>query len=261
MIKISEALGYEPIDIHSHFDHDVVGDRKQRLGTAAWQVHKCELDFVKEGYDIVGIGCGGFSTFASLSEANAYAENEYLYELAQKTDWIYQWVTIDPKQDALFEQYKRMMDSPKTLGIKTHPWLNYNILEYADKLFSFANELGATVLMHNVEVPAMAGFVNKYPNMKLIIAHIAGEEWIDAIANAKHGNIYVDTSGGMSALNNVIERAVERVGADNILFGTDTYSTGFQLGRIAWARISESDKKKILRDNAIKLFPKAFGNI
>jgi len=261
MIKISEILGYQPIDIHSHLDHGVEGDRRQRVGNSAWQVHKCELDFIKEGYDIVGISCGAFSTFSSLSEVHAYEENEYLYELAQKTDWIYQWIAIDPKQDELFEQYKIMMASPKTLGIKLHTWHNYDIIEYADKIFSFANKLGATVLMHNVCIPDMVNFANKYPDMKLIIAHIAGEEWIDAINNAKHKNIYVDTSGGMSALNNVIERAVERVGADNILFGTDTYSTGFQVGRIAWARISDADKKKILRDNAKRLFPRAFGEI
>jgi hypothetical protein len=30
------------------------------------------------------------------------------------------------------------------------------------------------------------------------------------------------------------------------------------MGRIAWADISDSDKKKILRDNAIEMFPKCF---
>ncbi len=36
--------------------------------------------------------------------------------------------------------------------------------------------------------------------------------------------------------------------------------TAFQVGRIAWARISEEDKKKILRGNTKRLFPKTFEN-
>jgi predicted TIM-barrel fold metal-dependent hydrolase len=48
------------------------------------------------------------------------------------------------------------------------------------------------------------------------------------------------------------------VGAEKILFGTDTYSAAFQASRIAFARISDEDKRLILRENAKKLFPEAF---
>jgi predicted TIM-barrel fold metal-dependent hydrolase len=58
-----------------------------------------------------------------------------------------------------------------------------------------------------------------------------------------------------------VEYAVKTVGAEKILFGTDTYSAAFQTGRVAFARISDEDKKKILRDNAIKLFPRAFSDL
>jgi predicted TIM-barrel fold metal-dependent hydrolase len=104
----------------------------------------------------------------------------------------------------------------------------------------------------------MPAFADKYPNMKLIIAHLGNDVFMDAVAAAKHGNIYVDTSGSASHGNNVVERAVKRIGAEHILFGTDGYSSAFQLARIAWADISDSDKKKILRDNALALFPGVF---
>ena len=258
-MKISEVLGYEAIDIHSHLDHGVDGDRSTIVSPDQRTVHKCELDFLKEGYDRVGICCGAFSTFASLRKPESLiAENEYVHQLALDNDWVYQWVALDPRQDGSFAQAERMMAHGKVLGIKIHPWHGYDLLEWGDKIFSFADELGAVVLMHNVEVPRMPEFANKYRNMKLIVAHIGSEDHIDAIANARHGNIYVDTSGGASNLNNVIEHAVERVGADNILFGTDTYSPAFQMGRIAWAGISEYDKRKILRENAERLFGKVF---
>ena len=104
----------------------------------------------------------------------------------------------------------------------------------------------------------MPAFADKYPDMKLIIAHLGNDTFMKAVVAAKHGNIYVDTSGSASHANNVIERAVDRIGAEHILFGTDGYSSAFQLARIAWADISDTDKKKILRDNAIAMFPGIF---
>ena len=81
---------------------------------------------------------------------------------------------------------------------------------------------------------------------------------IDAIKAAKHGNIYTDTSGVLSSLNNVIEYATECVGSEKILFGTDSYSPTHQYSRIALARISQSDKENIFYKNAIRLFPNVF---
>jgi len=54
----------------------------------------------------------------------------------------------------------------------------------------------------------------------------------------------------------MVEYAYSRVGADRILFGTDTYSAAFQRGRIEFALIPREDKQKILRDNSLRLFAK-----
>lgn len=50
--------------------------------------------------------------------------------------------------------------------------------------------------------------------------------------------------------------AVEKVGSEKIFFGTDTYSCGFQTGRILFARIRDKDKENILYLNAKRHFPK-----
>ena len=49
---------------------------------------------------------------------------------------------------------------------------------------------------------------------------------------------------------------VEKLGADRILFGTDFVWIGapFQLGAIAYADISDEDKRKIFGLNALRLF-------
>lgn len=183
----------------------------------------------------------------------------YLHNLIDEKEWVYQWVVIDPRQKATYEQAEKMLAHPKVLGIKIHPdYHKYNILDYADELFAFANEHKTAVLMHPQHILQMPQFADKFPDMKLIIAHLHLKEYVDTIKNAKHGNIYTDTSGGASNLNNIIEYAVKQVGSQKILFGTDTYSFAFQFGRIALSDLSFEEKEDILWRNATQLFPKAF---
>lgn len=75
-----------------------------------------------------------------------------------------------------------MLKCGKTVGIKLHPKNHgYDILEQGDKLLSFAHELGAVVQMHPMANPHMPAFADKYPNMKLIIAHLESNTFIDAM--------------------------------------------------------------------------------
>ncbi len=257
MQSIAELLGYTPIDIHSHLDHGVPGDYRTVVKPETQHTHTMFPDALRQKYDAVGIGCSCFSTYASVSGcARIPEENRFLHQFVRETGWAYQWVVVHPTQPETFRQAEEMLKCGKTVGIKLHPKNHgYDILEHGDKLFSFAHALGAVVQMHPAEISQMPVFANKYPNMKLIIAHLGSDTYIDAVEAAKHRNIYVDTSGSASTKNHIIERAVSRIGAARILFGTDTYSPAFQLARIAWADISQADKKRILLDNAVELFP------
>ena len=257
MQKLSEILGYAPIDIHSHFNHGVLGDVVRGEEEVA---QKSDLDFLFGEYENIGIECGAFSTYASVLRSDRIAEeNDYLWHLAHKEEKIYQWVVLHPEQEKTFEQARKMLGDRKVLGIKLHSRAQgYDIEKHGDKLFSFANEMGATVVIHPDRTEILPDFCNKYPNMRLILAHLEGPLHVNAIKKAKHGNMFTDTSGGASYRNNVIEYAVQTIGAEKILFGTDTYSAAFQAGRIAFARISDVEKRMILRDNARRLFPHAF---
>lgn len=195
---------------------------------------------------------------AVLYTENIVSENEKLLSLSESSPEIYQWVVVDPRNDDTLSQAKALLGRPKTLGIKIHCTHGYDIVEYGDKLFSFAEEIGTTVLMHPSKISSMPALADKYPGMRLIIAHLATVEHVDAVLAAKHGNIFVDTSGGDSSKNSILEYAVSRIGSEKIYFGTDTYSAGFQYGRIAFSTIPDKDKENILYRNAERDFP-AFG--
>ena len=257
MIQIPR-FSHAPIDIHSHFNHGSPFDCPDDPPAA---MHNCDPDFIKSAYDHIGICAAGMSTYAAVLEHPEciVEENRYLYDLVRRTDWMYQWVVIDPRQSETYRQAEEILRSQKTLGIKIHPGCHgYDIEDYAEALFSFAAAHKTVMLMHPARIERMAFYADRYREMKLIIAHLGSVEHVDAIADAGHGNIYTDTSGGASNLNNVVEYAVERVGSEKIFFGTDTYSCAFQFGRIALSDLPFEDKENILWKNAVRLFPAAF---
>ncbi len=251
---------HSPIDVHSHFNHG------SKFDCPETEAHIRDINFIESVYRRVGVTQVGISTFASVTEPTCVSEeNEYLHRLIEEKDWVYQWVVIDPRQKETYAQAQRMLTHPKVLGIKLHPaYHGYRILDYAQELFAFANSQKTVVLIHpQYEISSMRPFADKCPDMKLILAHLDStrfQEYTDTIIYAEYGNIYTDTSGRASAANNVIEGAVQRVGSQKILFGTDTYSYAFQFGRIALSALSTEEKENILWKNATRLFPNAFSS-
>jgi hypothetical protein len=195
------------------------------------------------------------------------AANAHAATVVAETDGLLQWVVVDPTKPATYEQTEEMLQLPKCVGIKLHPEEHgYPIAEHGDAIFAFAARLHAVVLAHSSERNSLAAdyvrFANAYPEMKLIIAHL-GCGWDDdlthqvrAIQQSRHGNLFTDTSSARSITPNLIEWAVREIGAEPILFGTDTplYSAPMQRARIDHAEISELDKRLILAENAVRLF-------
>jgi predicted TIM-barrel fold metal-dependent hydrolase len=175
-------------------------------------------------------------------------------------------VIIDPNRPATYDQARQMLTQPRCVGIKIHPEEHiYPIRRHGDALFAFAAEHRAVVLSHSSERNSIAAdlafFADRYPEMTLILAHIGcgfdGDptHQVRAAAGCRHGNVYADTSSAQSIMPGLIELAVREMGADRILYGTDTplYFAPMQRARIDHADLPDEQKRMILRDNAVRL--------
>ena len=193
--------------------------------------------------------------------------NEDAARLLAEHDGLLQWVVVDPRKPATYEQADRMLKHEKCVGIKIHPEEHlYLVAEHGQRAFELAAKHGKAVLSHSGEknsLPAdLVGFANSMPETKLVLAHL-GCGWdgdlshqVRGIQASRHGNVYVDTSSGSSLIPGLIEWAVKEVGAERLLFGSDVpcYFTAMQRARIDYAEISEAEKRLILRANAVHLF-------
>ena len=199
-------------------------------------------------------------------ESDAAKGNNEAELLVPACPGLLQWVIIDPTNSATYVQAKEMLSRPHCMGIKIHPEEHvYPFREHGRRIFEFAAQWHAIVLTHSGHANSMpvdiVEVANDFPEVPVILAHIGCSDSSDrtlqvrAIQEATHGNVFADTSSAMSLTPGLIEWAVSEVGADRILFGTDTplYAASMQRARIDLADISDTAKRKILRENAQKL--------
>ncbi|MCG8615425.1 MAG: amidohydrolase family protein, partial [Desulfobacterales bacterium] len=145
--------------------------------------------------------------------------------LAEHPDRFLGWVFVNPKgnKDPLKEM-DIWMDHPGFIGVKAHPfWHRYApkaLIPVAEK----AAEKGMPLLIH-------PGFgvhgdflplADELPELKLILAHAGfpcyGDTW-EIIK--RRPNIYVDLSADAYVDDKVTRNAVEALGSDRCLFGSD----------------------------------------
>ena len=260
-----ETCQISAIDIHSHVGpaHGNMPDNCIENGSVPYLLRTMELANIAISVNS--------SRYALMPRGSGYCVegNRQMVDLAEQYAKVYFWVIIDPHETETFAQAADLLQHPKALGVKIHPEEHeYSLLELGDKLFAFAAKHHAPLLGHSGAECCMpeiySFFAEQYPEIPVIAAHLGSSfdadpnHHIRSILNNQTGNLYTDTSSIRSMLSNLLEYAVGMIGADHILFGTDSsnYFSPCQRVRIDGAAISRFDKYQILRGNALKLFAK-----
>ena len=197
---------------------------------------------------------------------DAAAGNEEAARVVPATEGLLQWVVVNPLQPATYDQADEMLQHPKCVGIKIHPVEHgYPITEHGREIFAFAAKHRAVVSTHSGEDKCLPDefvpFADEFPEVRLILAHNGFSQdgdlsrQVRAIQASRHGNVFTDTSSSKSIMPGLHEWAAKEVGADHILYGTDTplYFAPMQRARIDHADLSDADKRLILHDNAARL--------
>jgi predicted TIM-barrel fold metal-dependent hydrolase len=149
------------------------------------------------------------------------------------------------------------------VGIKFHPWLqdfpaNSGLLQ---PVYEQASRYRLPILFHTGTPPyaqpaQVAQWASDYPDVQFIIGHFGKLLWLDAVRSAmQHPNIYLETSGAQVS---DLETAVDLLGADRIVFGTDLPIGGAAAGRwnldkIRATPISDKAKQRLLGSNILEI--------
>ncbi len=177
---------------------------------------------------------------------------------------------VNPALDSTIDTLKKAVEEDDAKGIKLWVATTCNSPQ-VNKVAEFAIDHDLPILIHTFHkyhlqladestgehVAALAG---RYPEAKLIMAHLGGDAYHGLKCIRNHKNVWTDVSGS-NFRNGDVEYAVKIVGEDRILFGTDAFSMPFHtnIGKVDGAAISEQAKEKIFWKNAFRLFGEELG--
>lgn len=169
------------------------------------------------------------------------------------------------------EEMKRYLPLPNCMGIKYHPEYSNKRPDDPDVLPLFemlAADYGKPALIHSWPYgehgnPSprshprfLAQLAARLPNLRVIMGHMGGPEWQEAIEIARsHPNLYLDTGSSYTEYDKV-KAAVDVLGASRVLFGSGITEGAFetQLGVILDSTIGKKDKQMVLSGAAKMLF-------
>ncbi len=207
--------------------------------------------------------------------------NQELDGALKKTTALLGYVTVNPMFPDSIQDLNLIDRNPKFIGAKVHPdYHGYDVrspaaVEFLDRVA----ERVPVMLFHVSCMPgtgfadagAIANFAQRHPDTDVIMAHMAGIyqngvypyypnfSGLEKVAALHLKNVYVDTAHFlMYVYPGVMERMVDLLGPDHIVYGTDVPLQGpmqmrFAIEIIQSLAIPESEKEKILSGNAQKI--------
>ncbi len=191
------------------------------------------------------------------------------------------YVTVNPMFPETINDLALLENTPKFIGAKAHPdYHGYHVSSRVARDFLDAVAERVPLMLFHVscmpgtgfaDAGAILDFAERHPRTTIVMAHLAGIfqnpvypyfpnlSGLEKVAERRLDNVYVDTAHTlMYVYPGVMERMVELLGADHIVFGTDVPLQGpmqmrFALEIIRALKLPAAETAKMLGGNAEKI--------
>lgn len=131
-----------------------------------------------------------------------------------------------------------------------------------EPVWEHAHEAELPVLLHTWGGDRHAGhqqvreIAEKYPGAVILMGHSQYGDWEEAIQCARDlDNVHCELCAAY-AVGGLIQKMVDAGIEDKITYGTDLpwFDPMYAIGCVVFAHVSEAARRKILRDNAVRIF-------
>lgn len=234
---------------------DFYGIEMQRKGTP---------EYVIEDGKTIGVEKYLVSSTATVPHQVQSINNFIASEQAAHSEFI-GFGSIHPDYEDIEGEVERII-SLGLHGIKLHP--DFQLFNIDDeKAFPIyeAAEGRLPILFHTGDSryeysrpTRLYKVLEKFPRLIAIAAHLGGyERWDEARIYFGHPRVYIDTSSSLMFIDP--QKALEIIrahGADRTFFGTDSpmWNHKDELARFNSLKLTPSERKMILSENALKFF-------
>jgi uncharacterized protein len=194
------------------------------------------------------------------------ANDETMRLTRENPDVLVGFCFLNPKHAPAFvaEEIRRCVEHGNLQGIKLEVECNARD-KRLDPILDAGVQLGIPILHHtwyktvgkvlDESSPAdIAHLAGRHPKATIVMAHLTACGVRGVLDIQPHANVHVDTSGSQP-FSGILEYAVNKLGAERILFGSDILGRDFacQLGRVLGAGISRRARELILGLNAKRM--------
>lgn len=242
------------IDIHAHIWGNRLNETKEHVLRGI------------DRYGIDKIYISGLQSYVS-DEAEIACLNEAVHQfMKEQPNRVGGAVYVNPLHHNVLDVIKRATQDQGFEMIKLwlcttadHPAVD-PIMEYAESnglpvLFHVFKKYGGGVRNESVG-SNLATIARRHPQTKILMAHLGGNRYdgVPAVRDLK--NVWCDHSGGIGH-GEELDYAVEQLGADRVLFGTDN---GYvqNIGMVLGADLTPQQREQIFYKNALKLLDRNF---
>jgi len=135
-------------------------------------------------------------------------------------------------------------------------WEEYYRPDFME-IAEYAGKLGMVVNMHPSNLDDMEKLSASLPNVTLVWAHFVGYGWFEREIEMmrKYKNIYFDISAHDVDFDGSLRYAIDRIGYDRILFGTDYpgITPAYDIAGVMAEDLTDDEREAILYKNAKRI--------
>ncbi len=200
--------------------------------------------------------------------------NDWTCELAKEHAEFVAFPSVDPlmEPDEMAAEVERCATELGAAGIKLHPAEGHYFPgdERLWPAYAKAQELGLPIISHGgvfmmspdvhyTKPSNFAPVLEKFPDLKVVIAHLGQGFWDESIELArKYPNAFFDTSAVISGfekfdiLKHATVELIRTLGVERVMFGSDYpwFSPAASLKEMQGLPLRAAEKEKILGENA-----------
>ena len=249
------SLGWQIIDGHAH------------LGpTGGFYIPTPDAASMVKMMDRLGIAMTGISSHLAITSDYVRGNDLTAETVRRFPGRFFGYVVANPcYAENVLKELRRGYDALGLCAIKLHPTLhNFSVADACcDTIWRFADEREAVVLAHTWEGddrcrPSLfAQLAEAHPRVSFLLGHSggtpAGRREAVEVATA-HENVYLEVCGS-TLTSEELEHMVRQVGAERVIFGTDSpwLDPRFVLGKVAYADLSDEQLRSVMGDNVRQL--------
>lgn len=247
------------IDCHAHLGK--LFRKSARNDTWDTFQHAEQLMNLNDEYDI---DAAVASSYKSI-QYNFHEGNKELGQIIQEADGkLIGYATVHPGlEEEAIEGLYTAINEYGLQGLKIHPerqWVNLDY-SYMNPIMEITAELGVPTLIHThhssglCSIEQVVDLASRHPEAIIIMAHMGLDPLLAAELSRDYENVILESSGVLPRIEE-IEKAIEIVGSERVVYGSDFpgHHPELEIRKMELLNISSREKENILGKNAERIF-------